>query len=205
MRIGIDLDNTIINYNALFHFAALGHGLISRHVPAHKATIKHYIQTRHDNDVWTRLQAEVYGPLIDYAEPYAGIQEFLGQCHRHGYPACILSHKTRRPASGEDCDLRAAALGWLESQGWFSSAGLGLRITDVEFHDTRSDKIAAIQRRACDTFIDDLPEVLADPDFPSGTSRILFDPARAHPQHPEWKHAQSWADITAEIFSPVAA
>jgi hypothetical protein len=178
---------------------------VSRPVPAHKPTIKHYIQTRHDNHAWTRLQAEVYGPLIDYAEPYAGVSDFLAQCHRHGYSVCILSHKTRRPATGEDYDLRAAALGWLESQGWFTSSSLGLRITDVEFHDSRDEKIAAIQRRACDTFIDDLPAVLADPAFPAGTSRILFDPDSTHLQHREWKHAQSWADITAEIFSPFAA
>lgn len=205
MRIGIDLDNTIINYNALFHFAALGYGLISRHVPPHKQTIKHYIQTRQGRDAWTRLQAEVYGPLIDYAEPFAGVRDFLEQCHRHGYPVCILSHKTRLPALGEPHDLHAAARGWLENQGWFDDAGLGLTRDNVEFHESREEKIHAIQRRACDLFIDDLPEVLADPAFPGGTGRILFDPDNTHTFHPQWKHVRSWAEVSAEIFSPVAA
>lgn len=205
MRIGIDLDNTIINYNALFHFAALGHGLISRHVPAHKDTIKHYIVTRHGNDAWTRLQGEVYGPLIDYAEPFAGVGEFLGQCRQHNYPVFILSHKTRHPALGEPHDLHAAARGWLRNQGWLAHATIGLTEESVELHETRELKVRAIQRHSCDVFIDDLPEVLADPLFPSGTSRILFDPDNSHTFHPQWKHARSWAEISAEIFSPVAA
>ena len=205
MIIGIDLDNTIISYDALFHFAALGHGLISPHVPARKATIKHYIQTRHGADAWTSLQAEVYGPLLEYAQPFEGAREFLLQCRSANYEVCILSHKSRQPALGAPHDLRAAAHDWLDHQGWFSSSDLGLALTDVEFHDTRADKVQAIRRHACDVFVDDLPEVLADPAFPAGTARILFDPEQTHPLHHDWKHARSWAQIAAEIFSPVAA
>ena len=205
MRIGIDLDNTIISYDAVFHFAALGHGLISPHVPARKPTIKHYIQKRHGEDAWTRLQAEVYGPLLEYAQPFEGVREFFRQCRHANHQVCILSHKSRFPALGVPHDLRAAARGWLENHGWVSSSGLRLAPTEVEFHDTRADKIQAIGRHACDVFIDDLPEVLADAAFPSGITRILFDPDQNHPQHPGWKHARSWAEIAAEIFSPVAA
>ncbi len=205
MRIGIDLDNTIISYDAVFHFAALGHGLISPHVPARKTAVKHYIQKRHGEDAWTRLQAEAYGPLLEYAQPFDGVMNFFQHCRTAQIPICILSHKSCRPALGEPYDLRAAALAWLETQGWFSSSGAGLTPTDVEFHDTRAEKIQAIARWGCDVFIDDLPEVLADSGFPSRATRILFDPDQSHPHHPEWKHACTWAAIKAETFTPVAA
>jgi hypothetical protein len=205
MRIGIDLDNTIISYDAQFRSAALGRGLIAPQVPAQKNAIKHAIQKHQGNDAWTQLQAEVYGPMLAQARPFDGVKDFFRHCRAANYPVCILSHKSRHPALGSAYDLRAAAIAWLEQQGWFSPDGLGLCRNDVEFHDTRAAKVQAIFQRNCDVFIDDLPEVFAEPGFPARTTKILFDPEQLHPVRPHWKLARSWAEIEAELFSPVAA
>src|SRR4051812_2180242 len=192
MRIGIDLDNTIISYDALFHLVALEKRLIPGDLPAKKNAVKQCVQGRHGNATWTRLQAEVYGPRLEQAVPFDGVIEFFLHCRAAGLSTCIISHKSRFPALGEPHDLREAALGWLERKGWFDANGIGLSRSDVEFHDTRQAKVHAIGQRCCTVFVDDLPEVFSEEDFPSETSRILFDPDATHPAQPGWKTAASW-------------
>ena len=41
--------------------------------------------------------------------------------------------------------------------------------------------------------MDDLPEVLAEPAFPPGVRKVLFDPAGAHPDDPAYSRVTSWA------------
>lgn len=200
MRIGIDLDNTIVSYDALFHLVAVERGLVPRDLLARKNAVKNFVQSSHGADAWTRLQAEVYGPQMHRAAPFPGVADFFRRCRLAGISTCILSHKSRYPALGEPHDLRVAALDWLEQKGWFDPHGVGLSPEAVEFHDTRAEKIAAIRAHRCDVFVDDLPEVLAHPEFPTATARILFDPERIHTRPPHWSAAASWAEIEQLLF-----
>ena len=201
MRIGTDLDNTLINYDALFHAAALERGLIAKELPARKTEVKNWVQGRHGNDAWTELQAEVYGPLLEQAEVYPGAMAFFRRCRSSGFSVCVISHKTRFPALGRQHDLRAAAMRWLEQRGWFGADGIHLDRSDVEFHDTRAAKVQAIRRRACDLFIDDLPEVFAEEAFPTETTRILFDPDGAHAAVPNIKKVGHWSEVEDWVFA----
>jgi hypothetical protein len=44
----------------------------------------------------------------------------------------------------------------------------------VLFESTRAEKIERIARLGCTHFIDDLPEVLDDPNIPPGVAKVLF-------------------------------
>jgi len=48
-------------------------------------------------------------------------------------------------------------------------------------------------------FIDDLEEVLSDPDFPSDVERILFADG-AQPASPSYISCSTWRDIERQVF-----
>jgi hypothetical protein len=200
MRIGVDLDNTIICYGPLFHAVAVAKKLVPSDLAPSKAVIKAWIQNTHGNHVWTALQAEIYGPLLEGAAAYPGVFDFFAHCREAGIKTCIISHKSQFPALGVRTDLRVAAVHWLEKNGWFSPA-LNLGSTDVEFHDSRQEKILAITRRSCDIFIDDLPEVFGERNFPSTTLPIIFAPDDTHLQHTGIRRISQWYEIEEAIFS----
>ena len=200
MKLGIDLDNTIVRYDAVFVSAAVALGLIARDGPKTKSAIRDEVQTRLGNDAWTVLQGEVYGPHMSEAQPYPGVEEFLRWARAAEISVCILSHKTRYAARGERHDLRAAALRWLEARGFFG-AEIGMNRADVEFLDSRADKVAAIARRGCEIFIDDLPEVFAEPGFPKATRTILFDPDAACAHETGHQRVAAWSEIEEQLLA----
>ncbi len=200
MRIGLDLDNTIICYDDLFHRLATARGLLDAPVGITKREVKAWIVGQHGNEAWTELQGEVYGNALRSASPYPGALEFVCRCRAAGHGVGIISHKTRFPALGQRVDLRSAALEWLDAQGWFKAGAL--ERTDVEFYDSRPEKVAAIADRACDIFVDDLPEVFGDPGFPDGVCRILFDPNETLADSKLYLRTRNWTEIFQSIFPP---
>ncbi len=203
MRIGLDLDNTIIRYDSSFHRTAIELGLISPSVEATKSAVKRAVLAALGNDAWTRLQAEVYGPRLAQAETYPGARTAVREFLKSGHEVFIISHKTRVAALGFPHDLRAAALDGLAQWGWFDEGTAGLTRDAVEFHETRAEKVAAIARRGCEVFVDDLPEVFAEPGFPPAALRILFDPDGAHAGTEAGLRASNWQDVENFVLSRV--
>jgi hypothetical protein len=200
MKIGLDLDNTIVRYDAVFFRAAVARGWIEPETSPGKAAIRAEVTRRFGNEAWTELQGEVYGPRMAEAEPYPGVEDFLRRARAAEATVCILSHKTRFAARGARHDLRAAARGWIEARGFFG-ADLGLSPEAVEFHDSRAEKVAAIGRRGCEVFVDDLPEVFAEPHFPSATRRVLFDPDDAYRHEAAQPRVSTWAEIEEQLLA----
>jgi hypothetical protein len=159
-------------------------------------------------DLWTEVQGHVYGELIRHAPAYSGVREFFRTAQRRKVEVCIVSHKTRRPYLGAEYDLRQAALHWLTQQGLVKTpheeetAGAAKH---VFFEDTKEDKLRRIAAAGCTHFIDDLPEFLAEPGFPQGVRRILFDPLRRTSPDATFDFAGDWEDITAYLFSEAPA
>ena len=90
---------------------------------------------------WQILQGEVYGRRMGEAEPFPGVMEFIEAARRRGIEMFIVSHKTRY--SNYDTlkvDLRAAALAWMEKNGFFDPARLGFSREQIFFADTRAEK-----------------------------------------------------------------
>lgn len=195
MFIGVDFDNTIVRYDSLFHRACVDKGLIPASVPANKSAVRDYLRGIGKEEQWTAMQGVVYGSRMSEAELMPGVLDFFRTCRSAGVPVAIVSHKTRYPYVGDPHDFHAAAYGWLEENGFFDPSDIGLDRERVFFELSKAEKIARIRSIGCDVFIDDLPEIFSDPDFPAGVDRILFDPASAGPKDFPFKRVRSWGEI----------
>lgn len=200
MLIGVDFDNTIACYDLLFHRRALAAGLIEADLPKTKASVRRQVQERHGDLAWQRLQGEVYGPRMQEARLIPGVLEFFRRCRREGIEVRIVSHKT--PFGHFDAtrtSLPGAALRWMERNRFFETEQTGLTPQMVHFEPTRAAKIARIDRLGCTHFIDDLPEVLLDAEFPPQVDKILLS-AEAVPATPQLTRCPDWQAIAALFF-----
>jgi hypothetical protein len=176
MHIGIDFDNTLVCYDAVFPAVAREWGLLPEGYPAHKLAVRDHLRAIGQEDRWTEMQGHVYGARMDEAAAYPGAIEFIDWALHEGHTISIVSHKTRHPFLGPRHDLHAAARGWIIGH-LPPSPRIG-----VFFELTKAEKLARIAFSGCDVFIDDLPEILLADDFPQATTAILFDPETQHGQ-----------------------
>jgi hypothetical protein len=176
MILGVDFDNTIVDYDVLFHRIATEAGVVPLELPPLKQAVRDHLRAVDREHVWTELQGRVYGERMADAAAYPGALEFLRECKAAGIPVRIISHKTREPFLGPKYDLHAAARAWLTQSRVFAPDGAGLADSEVFFELTKEAKLARIASEGCTHFIDDLPELLCHPQFPPGVVRILFSP-----------------------------
>ncbi len=194
MRIGIDFDNTIVSYDALFHKVALERTLIPPDLAPTKLSVRNHLRQTGKEDIWTELQGYVYGARMNDAAAYPGAIDFLAWARTEDAHLAIVSHKTRHPFLGHRYDLHHAAHGWVTR--FLIDRPLPLiRGEDVYFELTKEEKLARISELDLDFFIDDLPEILLAAGFPALTARILFDPDRIHPADSRLAAFQSWNHI----------
>lgn len=193
--IGVDFDNTIVRYDDVFGRVALDLGLVPPHAATSKTAVRDHLRAIGQEDRWTELQGIIYGPRMMDAELFPGVAEFFARCREGCRPVAIVSHRTRFPYLGERHDLHAAARDFLARHGFHDDRSIGLSPDRVFFEETKEAKLARIATVGCSTFIDDLPELLADPRFPGNVRRILFDPGRLHEPPAGVEQAASWADV----------
>ena len=187
MKIGLDFDNTIVSYDELFFALARERGLIERDFPVSKTHIRDHLRQIGAEPAWTALQGLAYGDEIGRARAFPGVIEFVQACRDREVALVIVSHKTRQPYLGSTTNLHTAARGWLEQHC----------MGDVEafFELTKEAKLARIDALGCTDFVDDLPELLSLPGFPSGARKILFDPLGMHEPAADVLRVASWSDI----------
>jgi hypothetical protein len=193
MRIGIDLDNTIVCYDGVFHRVALELGLIPPHTATDKTAVRDALRSDGREEAWTELQGRVYGDRMTAARLYPGVLEFLQACRSKGRQVFVVSHRTQQPYVGVASDLHDAALAWLERNGVFEKTGLSR--ASVYLEPTKQGKLARIALLTCSHFIDDLPEFLGEPAFPKDVARVLFDPHARHPRAP-FTRVASWRELS---------
>jgi hypothetical protein len=181
MRIGIDFDNTLIGYDDVFLAAAQERNLVSSGFAGSKQAVRDAIRLLPDGELaWQQLQGHVYGKGIDRAVMFEGVDVFLSRCRAAGHSVFVVSHKTQYGHYDPDrVDLRAAAADWMEARGFFAPDKYAIPRENVFFESSRADKLRRIAALECGYFIDDLEEVLNDPDFPPGVKRVLFGCAGA--------------------------
>lgn len=202
MLIGLDLDNTIIDYGTVFGSVGVDLGLCPESLRgASKSEVKAWLVAREGGERdWMWLQGQVYGTHIGRAALYRGVKEFFSHAREKGIGIAIVSHKTRYGHFDERrMDLWEAALQWLTDRGFFASQAFDLPRERVFFEETREGKIARIRSLGCDLFVDDLVEVLLHPDFPASTKPVWFagrhPPSDGHGLHPY----RSWDEITRSL------
>lgn len=177
MIIGLDFDNTIVEYTPLFRSLAIEKGWLETTSPAQsKKDVRDCVRLLPDGEMkWRDLQAAIYGPRILEATPFEGVLDFIAARVREGHEIRVVSHKTEYAANDFDkaCSLREMALKWFESNELFSEE-YGLSREKVFFADTRQEKVAKIAELGCVLFVDDLIETFAEAGFPKDVKRILF-------------------------------
>jgi hypothetical protein len=174
-HLGLDLDNTIIDYEHVFGGVAVALGLLSAaEAGGGKAAVKAALRAGRAGETgWMRVQGKVYGRNIGEARPYPGAIDVLRALAAKGVRLSIVSHKTQLGHFDEDAvDLWDAARFWLGERG-IVAPGV-VHPEDVHFLTTREAKLARIAGIGCTAFVDDLPEVLLHPDFPSGVRPVWF-------------------------------
>jgi hypothetical protein len=192
-RIGVDFDNTIVDYSALFLEAGAGAGVPPAAAGDHKNAVRDHLRKHRGEPAWQQLQAQMYGPSLQHAVPYAGFLDFLERARERGVAIYIVSHKSMYAAADPGgSNLHEAARNWLGAQH--------IAVDGAYFEVSRADKLRRIAALRCTHFIDDLPEVLDDPDFPAGVERILFAPAGV-PGGSAYPVYRSWAELADEFVS----
>ena len=125
----------------------------------------------------------------------------MAACAVRNVTVSIISHKTQFAAAEPNgTDLRQAALGWMEQQNFFSFSGFGLDHERVHFAKSRAEKCQLINSLECHFFIDDLPELFSDPEFPPHVQAILFDPNLEQTMEDDLLVCGSWLEIKEVSF-----
>ncbi len=192
MRIGIDFDNTLVCYDRLFLVLAKERGVLPEGLAGDKTSVRDYLRGIGQENVWTEMQGLAYGARIGEAEAFPGVLDFVRAAVGAGHPVFIVSHKTRQPLAGPACDLHAAARGFLSKCGITEA---GVRQECVFLEPTKEAKLQRIAELQLEVFVDDLPEFLGLPGFPSQTRKLLFQPSGRTDSGP-WEVVGSWAEIS---------
>jgi len=203
MLIGIDFDNTIVCYDRLFHALALERGLIPSDLPETKTAVRDYLRAQGREAEWTELQGLAYGSEISRAELFPGVLETIRELRRRGIETIIISHKTCWSVDKKH-QLQEAALGFLRQHGFFEPDA-GLPTQRAFFEEQKQYKLGRIRDCGCTHFIDDLPELFDEPEFPAHVRKILFDPQRKFGSAPDRTSVASWQEVFELLTSDESA
>lgn len=187
--IGVDFDNTIVCYDGVFYEVAVEKKLVDRDSQMRsKEQIRDHLRKTGREDQWILLQGYVYGACMSKADPFPNAIDFFNRCREKQIQTAIISHKTLFPFAGPKYDLHSAAREWL------SDHRLDQIVEKIFFEPTKKDKLDRIRQIDCTHFIDDLPEFLAETDFPTDVEKFHFDPNCSEFNH-QFRRFRSWREV----------
>lgn len=221
-RIGFDLDNTIIDYRALFLGLARREAWVPTGCDAEKSAVKQGLRDLAGEPGlaecrWRQLQAWAYGDDLHQAYVFEGFTACVQMLRKFHVELFIVSHKTEVSNFDTDVQLRVAARRFLQRRGFFGHVavgGLGFSEQSIFFEDTRQAKAARIAALELDVFVDDLPEMFATAGFPSETQPLWFHPPAPEdstapttvdglPRFSTWSEIQWWFDLQLGVTPPL--
>ena len=203
MKIGLDFDNTVANYDVAFQGAAKESRLVDENWSGDKRELRAYIHDLPNGEKrWQRLQGQVYSRWMHQAVMMDGAAWFLHRCRVQGIQIVIVSHKTEFGHYDlKKLPLREIAKGWMKNQGFFDADGFGINESSIYFENTRAEKIQRIVSLQVSHFVDDLPEVFQEPGFPATTDKILFFPEiETKPKEFPFTVCTSWSAVSGIIL-----
>jgi predicted secreted acid phosphatase len=170
--IGLDLDNTIIDYSAAYFSLSERFDLNELH--RDRISIRNILRkSKFDDEEWQYFQSLLYTEGLVYAKPAEGLLDFLNICKHKKIGVSIISHKTTTTqARFGSQDLRAPALEWLRNNKILSNF---ISESDVIFCTSAEEKVEVIKAKDFDIFVDDLIEILLDLELTSSLNRVLFE------------------------------
>jgi len=200
ITLGVDFDNTIVQCSDLFHKVAVERKIIPAATARDKQAVRKAVRQRKGGEIeWQKLQALVYGTLLQQAGPVAGVVGALKLCRQRNVRIYIISHKSQYAAQDSRTDLRAAAMRWLRNNGLIGDGGL-MDERHVFFEASRAEKVGRIGATGCTHFVDDLLETFLEPLFPSNVTKVLFDPGPNAVAPKTVKAFHTWEDIVEYVF-----
>ena len=192
IRLGIDFDNTITNYDGVFSKVALNENMISKdapHVYNTKVDVKNYLININKEDKWTELQGLVYGKYIKLAKPQKKLIQTIKFLSENDIFLFIVSHRTRYPYIGEKINLHNAARHWLNEN-------LPQLISDsnIFFEETIENKVKRANSLHLDFFVDDLAKILLHEKLSQRITKILYKPEKSLNNN-NLIEAQDWSEV----------
>lgn len=168
LRVGIDFDNTIANYDDVFSQVAQKLKLINTKWHGDKTELKKKIIKEKNVEVWKKLQGQVYGRYMHLAKVTFGFEDFILKSKFSKAKIFIVSHKTKfGHYDKKKISLRNEALKWIKKKKYLSD-------TKIFFENSINDKITRINNLKLDYFIDDLEIILKNKSLNKKTKKILF-------------------------------
>ena len=202
MKVGVDFDNTLIDYDDLMYDVALRRDLVDNSIPRSKKGIRDAIRGLPNGEIeWQKVQGEVYGPRIMDARLIDGVLDFFIFCKTHKIKAHIVSHKTAYAGYDEtQTNLRKSAIDWMTANRFFDEKLSPLTHQDVFFESTRREKIMRISSLDCTHFVDDLEETFLENYFPDDVVKILYNPHLEKTSCRKVTEVTSWKDILTYLI-----
>ena len=199
MRVGIDIDNTLICYDKASSLAKkTGFDVPSS---ASKQETKAWF---HKHGYMKNLQFF----KVRFMENSSFWRTYLRRCAhfiadaiRQGHQLYLVSHKTKYPIKGHQVDLHEAAINFLSEQNIVCNQKPNtVPLNHVYFAQTLESKVQKIADLNLDFFIDDLLVVLTHEKFPETSRPIWFSSEKTCNNNPQIQRCESWVSIYNEIL-----
>lgn len=193
MIIGIDLDNTIINYSKIFERKAKEN--VNLRSVKNKDDIKKILFQRNDIQTWKKIQSEVYGESLYLAKPYIGFISKLKNILKKN-EIKIISHKTKVSYFNNSINLHDVTKVWLEKNIFSKLNQIEKSKIKLFLEITKNNKINKIIDEECDIFIDDLEEILKL--LPNKIIKYLFNYNKKNNKSDIFKIINNWKEFKIE-------
>lgn len=198
MRIGIDIDNTSIDYSLSFTRKAENLTGVSLPRNMSKRDVQSFVVKTRGEELWTRIQGSVYSESPLNAEVSEGLREFLAIAKIQEAEVVFVSHKTRFPIVGPKVDLRKPVLDFMKLEKLIEPA---LNKSNVIFCESPNEKLEVIRESNFNFFIDDLVSIIDK--IPLSTQAVHYKCDCRHSPPPGHVPARDWDAIGQHIFGQV--
>lgn len=206
MIIGIDIDNTIIDYKNAFlsnlDKLDISSSKLNKLKKLDNLDTKYKLKKKiHDiigEKNWQKLQGLTYGKGINSASIFNEFINFLLVSKNRNIQIYFISHKTMfaHGDKNKTIKLRDEVLKFLKKK-YIINRYTSIKKQNIFFFSSKEEKISCIKKLKCDYFIDDLKEILIDKNFPNQTKKILFNNST---KNKYIESHYSWRTIRKSIF-----
>ena len=170
-RIGLDLDNTLIDYSAAYAHFAPDFGITALNPTRDVIRAQLRLDDARD-ERWQEFQSRLYTEGLNFAQPEPALGQLMAACAEASIEVFAVSHKTERgPELFGALDLREPAEEWIFA---YATDLTPLTRERIYFADSLEAKVEQISVLQLDVFIDDLPRVLQHAHWPSSTFGIHY-------------------------------
>ena len=112
IKIGIDLDNTIINYHNSFKKYLRERRILLKNI--NKEKVKFIANNNSKIKNWTEAQEEIYGKYIVFAKLFKFFEEFEKFALNKNMKLYIVSHKTKYSQFSKKYNLHTQSNKWIK-------------------------------------------------------------------------------------------